>query len=61
MEMEPRAMAMNSVSTPNTGPKPETKRRPNPYISGFAVRILIALIISWLVLMAFFVTAVASH
>jgi hypothetical protein len=54
-------MAMNSVSPPNTSPKSATKRRPNPYISGFAVRILIALIVSWLVLMAFFVTAVASH
>jgi hypothetical protein len=61
MEMEPRPMAMNSVSTPDTAPKSVTKRRRNPYISGFAVRILIALIVSWLVLMAFFVTAVASH
>jgi len=30
-------------------------------ISGLAVRVLIALVISWLVLMAFFVTSVASH
>jgi len=30
-------------------------------ISGLAVRVLIALVISWLILMAFFVTNVASH
>jgi hypothetical protein len=30
-------------------------------ISGLAVRVLIALVISWLIVMAFFVTTVASH
>ncbi len=30
-------------------------------VSSMAVRVLIALIISWLIVMAFFVTSVASH
>ena len=35
--------------------------RRHPMVSGLAVRILIALVISWLIVMAFFVTTVASH
>jgi hypothetical protein len=30
-------------------------------ISGFTVRIMIALVISWLIIMAFFVTGAVSH
>ena len=30
-------------------------------VSGLAVRVLIALVVSWLIVMAFFVTSVASH
>jgi hypothetical protein len=36
-------------------------RRRHLVVSGLAVRVLIALVISWLILMAFFVTTVASH
>jgi hypothetical protein len=40
---------------------PVTERRRSLSISGLAVRIAIALVISWLIIMAFFVTGVISH
>ncbi len=43
-------------STTHTVPQ-----RRHPVVSGLAVRILIALVVSWLIVMAFFVTTVASH
>lgn len=36
-------------------------RRFSLFISGWAFRILFAVIISWLIVMAFFVTEVTSH
>lgn len=41
--------------------KTTTPRRRKSLISGLAIRILIALVLSWLIVMAFFVTHVASH
>jgi hypothetical protein len=54
-------MATNSVSTPKNAPSQKPIRRRRPYISGLVLRVLIALLISWMVIMIFFVTAVASH
>jgi hypothetical protein len=36
-------------------------RRRNFFISGLALRLLIALIVSWVIVMAFFVTGAISH
>lgn len=36
-------------------------RRRRLYISGLVLRVCIALVISWLIVMAFFVTGVVSH
>ena len=46
-------MSTNGVST--------TTRRRNIYVSGLVIRVFIALVISWLIIMAFFITNVASH
>ncbi|HEY4386394.1 MAG TPA: hypothetical protein VGN34_18205 [Ktedonobacteraceae bacterium] len=51
-------MASNSVSRK---PASAAKRRRTPYISGLVVRVLIAIVVSWLIAMIFFVTVVASH
>lgn len=50
-------MATHNISeqTPLNG------RRRKLFISGLVLRMLIALIISWLIVMAFFVTGVGSH
>ena len=37
-----------------------TPRR-NILVSGVVIRVFIALVISWLIVMAFFITTVASH
>ena len=44
------------VSTDETVP-----RRRNIYVSSLVIRVFIALVISWLIVMAFFITNVASH
>ncbi len=38
-----------------------TSRRRNIYVSSLVIRVFIALLISWLIVMAFFITNVASH
>lgn len=53
-------MAMNGITTPRSTSPAEARRR-SPYISAFALRVIIAMIISWLIVMAFFVTSVISH
>jgi hypothetical protein len=53
-------MATQRITTPEAATGSITRRR-YFVISGMAVRILIALVISWLIVMAFFVTTVASH
>ncbi len=58
-EMGKNAMPMNTVTT---APQVTTSApRRTIYISGMAIRVIVALIISWLIVMAFFVTTVASH
>jgi len=51
------------MATQRMAPEATTSitRRRRFMVSGMAVRVLIALIISWLIMMAFFVTTVASH
>ena len=53
-------MAMNRMTTVESTTTTVTQRR-HTHVSGLAVRVLIALVISWLIVMAFFVTSVASH
>jgi len=38
-----------------------TPRRRNIYVSSLVIRVFIALVISWLIVMAFFISNVASH
>ncbi len=38
-----------------------TSRRNNIYVSSVVIRVIVALVISWLIVMAFFITNVASH
>lgn len=52
-------MATNGVTT-QVRPTTTVTRRSFP-ISGLLLRVLIALVISWLIVMAFFVTNVVSH
>lgn len=55
-------MPTNGITVPAPPPAPTTaRRRRRFYTSGLAVRVVIALVISWLIVMAFFVTSVASH
>jgi hypothetical protein len=53
-------MATNRATTSRAATTSLPRRR-HLIVSGLAVRVLIALVISWLILMAFFVTTVASH
>ncbi len=53
-------MATNRMTTVESTTTAVTQRR-HSMVSGLAVRVLIALVISWLIVMAFFVTSVASH
>ncbi len=53
-------MATRHMETPGSTTTSVTPRR-RFVISSVAVRLLIALAISWLIVMAFFVTRVASH
>ncbi len=53
-------MATNPMTTSrSTATTLQPRRR--IFVSGLAVRVLIALVVSWLIVMAFFVTSVASH
>ena len=51
-------MATNGASTQVSS---KALRRRNFFISGLMLRVLIALVISWLIVMAFFITNVVSH
>jgi hypothetical protein len=53
-------MAMNGISAKMPTVQPQS-RRPRVFVSGLAVRILIAFLISWLIVLAFFATGVVSH
>ncbi|HEX6484206.1 MAG TPA: hypothetical protein VF043_35630 [Ktedonobacteraceae bacterium] len=48
-------MSMNGISSP------VHSRRRSLIISGLALRILIAFIVSWLIVLAFFVSGAVSH
>ena len=55
---------MNGISTRTpvaTTVVDSRRRRGNIYLTGLLIRLAIALVISWLIVMAFFVTNVASH
>ena len=55
-------MSTNGVTTTATRVTTSgTPRRRNIYVSSLVVRVFIALVISWLIVMAFFITNVASH
>ncbi len=54
------SMATNKVTTQKSTTTVISRRR-QFFISGLAVRVLIALVISWLIIMAFFVTGAVSH
>ena len=58
--MENDVMYTNGTTTA-TQVATSTPRRRNIYISSVAIRVMIALVISWLIVMAFFVTTAASH
>ena len=53
-------MSTNGVSTA-TQVTTNTSRRRNIYVSSVVIRVGIALLISWLIVMAFFITTVASR
>lgn len=48
------------MSTNGTGAQIQARRRSLP-ISGLALRVLIAFIISWVVVLAFFISGAISH
>ena len=54
-------MAMNGISSPVSTTAAAATRRPKVLVSGLFVRLLIAFIISWLIVLAFFATSVVSH
>jgi hypothetical protein len=54
-------MATNGVTTPVSKPPSEAAPRHKFFVSGLVVRLLIAFVISWLIIMVFFVTTVASR
>ncbi len=58
--MENYAMYTNGVTTA-TQVKTGTPRPRNIFVSSMVIRVFIALVISWLIVMAFFITNVASH
>ncbi len=59
--MENYAMSTNGVTTATRATTSESPRRRNMYVSSLVIRVFIALLISWLIVMAFFITNVASH
>jgi len=54
-------MSTNGVTTATRATTSESPRRRNIYVSSLVIRVFIALLISWLIVMAFFITNVASH
>lgn len=54
-------MATNGIDVQVASPTTTTTRRKHVFISSLAVRLLVALIISWLIVMAFFITSAVSH
>ena len=53
-------MSMNGISAKMPA-VPNHSRRFHIPVSGLAVRVLIAFVISWLIVLAFFATGVISH
>ncbi len=53
--------AMSTRITTATQVTTNTPRRRNIYVSSLVIRLFIALVISWLIVMVFFITNVASH
>jgi len=53
-------MATNGITAQRSSPPPGPRRR-GLYVSGLAVRVLLALAFAWLIVMAFFATSVISH
>ncbi len=53
-------MSTHDISTQSSITTVAQERR-RFYISGLMLRVLIALVISWLIVMAFFVTGAGSH
>ncbi|GAC1354837.1 MAG: hypothetical protein NVS4B11_25260 [Ktedonobacteraceae bacterium] len=52
-------MTSNGITT--TQEHTDTSRRRTIYVSSLVIRVFIALIISWLIVMMFFISNVASH
>ncbi len=50
-----------ATQTPTSTSTTASSRHRNSFISGMMVRLLIAFAISWLIVLAFFVTGVISH
>lgn len=53
-------MSMESISAKMPAVSTQSRRFRVP-VSGLAVRLLIAFVISWLIVLAFFATGVVSH
>ena len=53
-------MATNGINA-RISPVSKTQRRLTWLVSGIAVRLLLAFVISWLIILAFFVSGVVSH
>lgn len=54
-------MAMNGISSSISATASTSSRRRKVIVSGLFVRLLIAFVISWLIVLAFFATSVVSH
>jgi hypothetical protein len=54
-------MATNGIADQTKDTTPATHRRRPLFISGLGLRLLIALVISWVIILAFFATGVVSH
>lgn len=53
-------MSTNGITTTRVSTNTQPRRR-NIYVSSLVIRVFIALVISWLIVMMFFITNVASH
>ncbi|MDQ2906131.1 MAG: hypothetical protein ABI456_10050 [Ktedonobacteraceae bacterium] len=54
-------MTTNGSSTHTQQHPSLVQRRLSHFVSGWTIRLLIAFIISWLIILAFFVSGVVSH
>ncbi len=54
-------MSTNGVTTATRVSTDAPRQQRNIYVSSLVIRVFIALVISWLIVMAFFITNVASH